>query len=101
MEDLVTIDPLGPPWFYQKSTYPQATESFRIRLTESIRQMMFVSGETAEPPVETTGIIEDIVRQQVIELVGSPIVFVSIRYSKPLLSSELARSLRQGEAPSR
>lgn len=31
--------------------------------------MMYVSGETAEPPVETTSIIEDIVRQQVIELV--------------------------------
>ena len=31
--------------------------------------MMYVSGETAEPPIETTSIIEDIVRQQVIELV--------------------------------
>jgi len=35
-----------------------------------IEQMMYVSGETAEPSVETTGIIEDIVRQQVIELVS-------------------------------
>jgi hypothetical protein len=34
-------------------------------------QMMYVSGETGEPSVETTGIIEDIVRQQVIEIVGS------------------------------
>lgn len=33
-------------------------------------QMMYVSGETAEPPVETTSIIEDIVRQQVVELVS-------------------------------
>lgn len=32
-------------------------------------QMMYVSGETGEPSVETTGIIEDIVRQQVIEIV--------------------------------
>lgn len=31
--------------------------------------MMYVSGETGEPSVETTSIIEDIVRQQVIELV--------------------------------
>lgn len=30
---------------------------------------MYVSGETGEPSVETTSIIEDIVRQQVIELV--------------------------------
>lgn len=35
--------------------------------------MMYVSGETAEPPVETTSIIEDIVRQQVIELVRLPL----------------------------
>lgn len=32
-------------------------------------QMMYVSGETAEPPAETTSIMEDIVRQQVIEMV--------------------------------
>lgn len=47
-------------------------ESFRLKLTHSFQQMMFVSGETAEPSVETTGIIEDIVRQQVIELVSLP-----------------------------
>lgn len=33
-------------------------------------KMMYVSGETGEPSVETTGIIEDIVRQQVIEIVS-------------------------------
>lgn len=31
--------------------------------------MMYVSGETAEASAETTGIIEEIVRQQVIEMV--------------------------------
>ena len=31
--------------------------------------MMFVSGEAGEPSPETTGIIEEIVRQQVIEIV--------------------------------
>lgn len=56
---------------------PRATQrdkhgSYKHWLTKSIRQMMYVSGETAEPPVETTGIIEDIVRQQVIELVSPP-----------------------------
>jgi hypothetical protein len=34
-------------------------------------QMMYVSGETGEPSTETTGIIEDIVRAQVVELVRS------------------------------
>lgn len=44
-------------------------EAFRIRLRAGFAQMMFVSGETAEPSQETTTLIEDIVRQQVIEMV--------------------------------
>lgn len=32
--------------------------------------MMYVSGETAEPSPETTGMVEEIVRQQVIEMVS-------------------------------
>lgn len=32
-------------------------------------QMMFVSGESGDPSAETTGIIEEIVRQQVVEIV--------------------------------
>lgn len=33
--------------------------------------MMFVSGETAEPSIETAYLIEEIVREQVIEMVRS------------------------------
>ena len=33
-----------------------------------ILQMMFVLGEANDPPIETTSIIEDIVRGQVIEI---------------------------------
>lgn len=40
------------------------------------RQMMFVSGETAEPSIESTTLIEDITRQQVLEIVS-----VSIKYT--------------------
>lgn len=43
---------------------------FHDRLTDLFKKMMYVSGETAEPSVDTTSIIEDIVRQQVIELVS-------------------------------
>ena len=32
--------------------------------------MMFVSGETGEPSVETTGMIEEIVHAQVVEMVS-------------------------------
>jgi len=35
-----------------------------------ITQMMFVSGETADPSHETTSMIEGIVQQQVMEMVG-------------------------------
>lgn len=35
-------------------------------------QMMYVSGETSEPSSETTGMVEEIVRQQVIEMVCTP-----------------------------
>jgi len=40
---------------------------------QEIQQMMYVSGETAEASSETTGMIEEIVRQQVIEMVPLPI----------------------------
>jgi hypothetical protein len=36
------------------------------------KQMMYVSGEIAEASAETTGMIEEIVRQQVIEMVFRP-----------------------------
>lgn len=39
-------------------------------LTHAIRQMMFVSGETAEASVETTVMIEEIVHAQVVEMVS-------------------------------
>jgi hypothetical protein len=35
--------------------------------------MMFVSGEVAEPLSETTGLVEDIVRAQVVEMVSSAV----------------------------
>lgn len=48
-------------------------EHFRKRLNTNLGQMMYVSGETAEASAETTGMIEEIVRQQVIEMVSYPI----------------------------
>ena len=45
-------------------------QTWIARLTHWLEQMMFVSGETAEVPAETTSMIEEIVRQQVIEMVS-------------------------------
>lgn len=45
----------------------------KILPADVVEQMMFVSGETGDPSIETTGIIEEIVRQQVVEIVIIPI----------------------------
>lgn len=50
----------------------ETMEDFRQRLIHWIAQMMFVSGETAEPGPETTWMIEEIVREQVLEMVCPP-----------------------------
>ena len=45
---------------------------FKYQFTDKILpKMMFVSGETAEASVETTTLIEDITREQVLEIVRS------------------------------
>ena len=48
----------------------ETMDQWAARLTQDL-QMMFVSGETGEPSAETTGIIEQIVREQVVEIVSS------------------------------
>jgi transcription initiation protein SPT3 len=53
----------------QNTTALEPVKKFSDKVTNFIHQMMFVSGETAEPSIETTTLIEDIVRQQVVEIV--------------------------------
>lgn len=48
----------------------ESQEAFKKRLLKTLSQMMFVSGEQAEPSAETTYLIEEIVREQVIEMVS-------------------------------
>jgi Transcription initiation factor IID, 18kD subunit len=48
----------------------ESEEYLKQRLIDWVEQMMFVSGETAEPSAETTGMIEELVKQQVIEMVS-------------------------------
>ena len=55
---------------------------FKARLTHWFQQMMFVSGETAEPSAETTWMIEEIVREQVIEM-----VWMLLNIQSPLTAS--------------
>lgn len=65
--------------FLETETLPE----FRERLIMRIEQMMYVSGETAEPSHETTGMVEEIVRQQVIEMVCT-LSLIKILWSRPV-----------------
>ncbi len=76
------VPPIRNPCRPQSGNHPSAgpkdeddfetTEDFKERLTYWLGQMMFVSGETAEPSAETTWMIEEIVREQVLEMVSLP-----------------------------
>lgn len=58
--------------FEDPETAEESLEEYKKWLANAIRnQMMYVSGETGEPSPETTGMVEEIVRQQVIEMVCS------------------------------
>jgi hypothetical protein len=52
-----------------KDETEDAEDDCGLTFANLLPQMMFVSGETAEPSSETTTLIEDITRQQVIEIV--------------------------------
>ena len=60
----------------------ETKEAFKARLTNFLNKMMFVSGETAEVAPETTSMIEEIVRQQVIFMVSRPSRTVTLDLSK-------------------
>ncbi|KAG5916677.1 hypothetical protein E4U61_003408 [Claviceps capensis] len=68
------------------------------RYRQEISQMMYVSGETGEPSVETTSIIEDIVRQQVIELLRNCTELASRRGSKSISTTDLIFQIRHDQA---
>ncbi|XMA15855.1 hypothetical protein WAI453_008646 [Rhynchosporium graminicola] len=63
-----------------------------------IQQMMYVSGETAEASAETTGIIEEIVRQQVIEMLRQCTEQASRRGSRSISTDDLIFLIRHDQA---
>lgn len=54
-----------------ESTPKRTKKPYSEELRTECLKMMYVSGETAEPSAETTGMVEEIVRQQVIEMVST------------------------------
>ncbi|ODM18644.1 hypothetical protein SI65_05261 [Aspergillus cristatus] len=65
---------------------------------QEIQQMMFVSGETAEPSVETTTLIEEIVRQQVIEILIRSTALATRRGVRSISTDDLIFLIRHDKA---
>ncbi|EMG49165.1 SPT3 Protein SPT3 [Candida maltosa Xu316] len=63
-----------------------------------IQQMMFVSGESNDPPVETTSIIEDIVRGQVIEILIQSTKTANSRGSRSITPEDVIFLIRHDKA---
>ncbi|KAK6220445.1 spt3 [Colletotrichum tabaci] len=68
------------------------------RFTNVLCKMMYVSGETAEPSVETTSMIEDIVRQQVIELLRNCTELAARRGARAITINDLIFQIRHDQA---
>lgn len=60
--------------------------------------MMFVSGETAEPSQETTTIIEEIVRQQVVEMLTRSTAVATRRGNRSISTDDLIFLIRHDKA---
>ncbi|KAI5797742.1 transcription initiation factor IID, 18kD subunit-domain-containing protein [Geopyxis carbonaria] len=71
-------------------------DKFKYRV--EIQQMMFVSGETGEPSPETTGIIEEIVRGQVIEMLQQCTNLAARRGSRSISTDDLIFLIRHDRA---
>ncbi|KAG5963141.1 hypothetical protein E4U57_006491 [Claviceps arundinis] len=76
----------------------ESRDNKAYKYRQEISQMMYVSGETGEPSVETTSIIEDIVRQQVIELLRNCTELASRRGSKSISTTDLIFQIRHDQA---
>ncbi|KAE8354995.1 putative SAGA-like transcriptional regulatory complex subunit Spt3 [Aspergillus coremiiformis] len=65
---------------------------------QEIQQMMFVSGETAEPSVDTTTLIEEIVRQQVVEILARSTALATRRGVRSISTDDLIFLIRHDKA---
>ncbi|GAV30001.1 hypothetical protein PMKS-003507 [Pichia membranifaciens] len=70
----------------------------RYKYRVEIQQMMFVSGETNEPPERTTDLIEDIVRDQVVALLLQAQRTTQSRGQKSILPEDLIFLIRHDKA---
>ncbi|KAJ5711261.1 TFIID-18kDa-domain-containing protein [Penicillium malachiteum] len=73
-------------------------KDLKASIINMIRQMMFVSGETAEPSIDTTTLIEDITRQQVLEILTRSTQLATRRGSRSISTDDLIFLIRHDKA---
>ncbi|KAF7717130.1 Uncharacterized protein PECH_003978 [Penicillium ucsense] len=78
--------------------YPSAALFDYPFTDELLLQMMFVSGETAEASVETTTLIEDITREQVLEILTRGAQMAARRGSRSISTDDLIFLIRHDKA---
>ncbi|KAJ5466071.1 hypothetical protein N7530_009858 [Penicillium desertorum] len=71
---------------------------FEGSFTNDNTKMMFVSGETAEPSPETTTLIEDITRQQVVEILTRSTALATRRGVRSISTDDLIFLIRHDKA---
>ncbi|CAG8893540.1 unnamed protein product [Penicillium egyptiacum] len=71
---------------------------FEGSFTNDNIEMMFVSGETAEPSPETTTLIEDITRQQVVEILTRSTALATRRGVRSISTDDLIFLIRHDKA---
>ncbi|OQO29237.1 hypothetical protein B0A51_05451 [Rachicladosporium sp. CCFEE 5018] len=70
----------------------------KAKYRTEIQQMMFVSGETADPSLETTTMIENIVQQQVIEMLTRATALAARRGTRTITTDDLIFLIRHDRA---
>ncbi|KEF60395.1 transcription initiation protein SPT3 [Exophiala aquamarina CBS 119918] len=102
-EDLTTSPEAKSEWSFSEASSmedddSETMEDFKQRLIYWIAQMMFVSGETAEPSPETTWMIEEIVREQVLEMLQQATILANRRGSRSISIVDLIFQIRHDRA---
>lgn len=73
-------------------------EKDKYKYRMEIQQMMFVIGETNDPPAETTSLVEDIVRSQVIEMLLQATILAQKRGARSMATEDFIFLIRDDSA---
>ncbi|CAO3616065.1 unnamed protein product [Cunninghamella blakesleeana] len=84
--------------FLKNSIPATEVKRSRYRFQSEIQQMMFVFGEVSDPLTETTTLVEDIIRSQVIEIIIQAAAQASRRNSRYLSTEDIIFLIRHDRA---